>query len=113
METASCLVRLGGDVRNEVPLKGVTPAALVLLRHIHGGPDAVYNVKKDGKSGISPMQEKRRLAKTYPRHEEAIEMLFPGLKPDLPMTIEEVEQLAASQMGDEEAFDGADDLLAS
>lgn len=114
METASCIVRLGGDVRNEVPRRGVTPADLVLLRHIHGGPETVYAVKKDGKREATPAREKRRLIAAYPRHEAAIEMLFPGLKPDLPMTVAEAEELAVSQIGDEEAsLNDADDLLAS
>ena len=93
METATCLVRLNGDAMNEVYRTGVTAPEIVVLRRIHNGNDAVYNVVKDGEKPVGAVSERIRLLKTYPRYGELIDKLFPGLAPQFPRTIAEVEAL--------------------
>lgn len=110
-ELASALVRLGGDVRNEVPRTDLTAPEIALLRAIHGGNDTVRAVKKTGERTGSIMHEKARLSDLYGRRDEQakiLESLFPGLRPLFPFTIAEVEELAAADQQD--ADDHADIL---
>jgi hypothetical protein len=93
METATCLIRLNGDAMNEVVRSGISAPEIVILRRIHRGNDAVYRVIKDGEVGYAPVSERMRLLKTYPRYGELIDKLFPGLAPQFPRTIAEVEAL--------------------
>lgn len=105
-ELASALVRLGGDVRNEVPRADLTAPEIALLRSIHGGNDAVRAVKKTGERYASVMQEKARLADLYgQRAEQAkkLEQLFPGIRPMFPLTIAEVEEMVTVDQQDAEA----------
>src|SRR5262245_26954769 len=91
METAHCIVRLKGDVQNEVPLSGITAPEIILLRAIHGGNDAVYKVEKDSDVASGAVNERIRLLAKYPRYTELFAQLFPGLAPQFPRTIAEVE----------------------
>jgi len=111
-ELASALVRLGGDVRNEVPRTDLTAPEIALLRAIHGGNDAVRAVKKTGERAVSVMQEKARLADIYGRRDaqaKILEQLFPGIRPLFPLTIAEVEEMAT--MDQQDAESSASDIL--
>lgn len=98
METCSVMVRLSGDVRNEVPVKKVTPAELILLRLIHGGAETVVVKGLDGTSPLSATGERMRLLNKYPRQSKAITEMFPGLAPQFPRTIAEAEALAQQEL---------------
>lgn len=98
METANVMVRLGGDIRNEVPVSKVTPAELILLRTIHGGAETVVVKSVEGFSPLSAMGERMRLLSKYPRYQKAIGEMFPGLAPQFPQTIAEAEALAANEL---------------
>lgn len=111
METVSGLLRLGGDVRNEVPLRDATPAELVVLTAIHGGTGTLTALKATGEIARSAQKEKRRLTALYPRYAAVTETLFPGLRPALPQTLAEAQALFVEE--DEEAEDDATDLLAN
>ena len=69
------------------------------LKRDLGGNDAVRGVKKTGERLASIVSEKRRLAEIYGQRDEqakTLETLFPGLRPQFPLTISEVEELAAA-----------------
>lgn len=102
METASCMVRLNGDAMNEVPRYGVTAPEIILLRHIHRGNDAVYKVVKDGEKPVGSVTERLRLIRVYPRYAELLDKLFPGMAPQFPRTIAEVEALVEMEQQREE-----------
>src|SRR5262245_45591011 len=105
METCRCIVNLGGDVRNQVPLVGISVPELILLRAIHGGAETVIEPVRDGHSRENNASERMRLLKKYQRHGKLIGELFPGLVPDFPKTIAEAEAIAAQEM--EQAEDDA------
>ena len=111
METVSGLVRLGGDVRNEVPINNITPAQLVVLAGIHGGDSSLRNLSVTGAVTRTSAQEKRRLIAKFPRYMQMIESMFPGLRPVLPMTLKEAQSLLSSADPDE--LEDEPDLLAS
>lgn len=94
METASCICRLMGDVRNEVPLQNISAPEIILLRAIHGGTDSIYKVERTGESRLSAAGERMRLLSKYSRYSKLIVELFPGLAPQFPRTILEVEDMA-------------------
>jgi len=109
LETAHGLCRLGGDVRNEVHLFGVTAPEVILLRHIHGGSDTVYKLEVVGESRMTATGERIRLLKKYPRHEKLIAELFPGLAPNFPLTIAEAEEIASLDLQEaEREMDGVE-----
>lgn len=98
MEVCDCLVKLGGDVRNEVPVSKITPAELIVLRAVHGGAETVTVQKVTGLSPLSSTGERMRLMSKYPRHQRQITEMFPGLAPQFPMTVAEAEELAAMEL---------------
>jgi hypothetical protein len=48
MKLYQCKVRLGGSVLNEVPKFNITPAEIMMLRLLHGGDDAVVDIRETG-----------------------------------------------------------------
>lgn len=115
IETADCFVRLGGDVRNEVPKIGITVPEIVLLRAIHGGSDTVTKVVKKGSRNTTAVQEKARLTALYGRREDqrqVLETLFPGFRPSFPLSVEEAEAMASAEFADVETMhDAAESIL--
>lgn len=88
MELGSADVRLAGDLANVVHRTNVTPAELAILRQIHGG-NAVVNVKVTGKMDAEAVKtEGNRLVNMY--GDEMFTDLFPGMKPNLPGSFEDV-----------------------
>src|SRR5215467_14558536 len=95
MEVCDVIVKLGGDLRNEVPVSKVTPAELIMLRAIHGGAETVSVQQITGFSPLSSTGERMRLLSKYPRHQAKFIEMFPGLAPQFPLTVAEAEDLAA------------------
>lgn len=58
------IVRLGGNVLNEIPREGMTDREIRILRHIHGN-DGVVQVVEDGAVEIDPQVECYELAVKY------------------------------------------------
>ena len=112
METVSGLVRLGGDVRNEVPINNITPAQLVVLAGVHGGESSLTKLRVTGTIVRNVAQEKRRLIAKFPRYMQMIEAMFPGLRPTLPTTLKDAQSLLSAADPDVEG-ESEPDLLAS
>jgi hypothetical protein len=110
MEVCDVLVKLGGDLRNEVPVSKVTPAELILLRGVHGGAETVMVQQVTGYSPLSSTAERMRLQAKYPRHLKMISEMFPGLAPQFPMTVAEAEDLAKAELAQAENEMQADPL---
>jgi hypothetical protein len=64
MQTAHCLLSLGGDHGNQVMKHGVTAAEIAVLRAIHGN-DAVQEIEPAGHVKRSHREERERLLSTY------------------------------------------------
>lgn len=58
-------LRLGGSVLNEVPLHGATAAEIEILRMIHGGDDAVVEIKAAGEEERTHADERARLNQKF------------------------------------------------
>jgi hypothetical protein len=86
MQRASVTVRLAGDLRNTVELAEVSPAEVLVLRHIHGN-DAVVNVRPNGNDRGRSVDERGRLTERYRKHFSAV---FPGSAPTLPDTFADI-----------------------
>lgn len=65
MKLYSCKVRLHGEVKDEVLKSDVTAAEIRVLRHVHGGDDAVVDIAENGACDRNEVQERDRLAKRY------------------------------------------------
>lgn len=83
MQTANCLVKLGGDPGNTVPMFGLTAAEIAVLQVIHGN-DAVVDIKPTGTVETTHRAERQRLIEKYGRQQDgdwrapAVDRLFPG-----------------------------------
>lgn len=64
MQIYDCIVRLAGDITNEVPKTDATAAEIIVLRHIHGG-DAVIGIKKRHMDKRPHSVERDRLSLRY------------------------------------------------
>lgn len=84
MQTANCLIAIGGDSGNTVPKYGVTVAEIAVLRAIHGD-DAVTDIQPVAQIERTHRMERQRLIEKYGRQEDgkfsapAVESLFPGV----------------------------------
>lgn len=58
-------LRLGGSVLNEVPLTEVTAPEIDILRVLHGGDDAVIEIKAVGEKEKSHADERARINLKY------------------------------------------------
>ena len=84
MELYSCKVRHAGNRGMEIPVDEVTPADIVLLRHVHG-PDSVHSVRHIRQSNRQQAKERERLARKFsPR---VFQEAYPGIAPRLPLTL--------------------------
>jgi hypothetical protein len=96
MQTADCLVRLGGDAGNTVPKFGLTVSEIAVLQVIHGS-DAVVDVRPRGTIERSWREERQRLVHAYGREQDgvwrapAVDQLFPGAAARLFETFDEIE----------------------
>ena len=100
MQRCNCDVRLGGDIGNTVPRVGVSPAEIVILRHQHGGDDAVINIQPTGMDKMPHAQERDRLKMFY--GDEVVNAVFPGSYSKLPVTLKEI---MPPEPGDEDEED--------
>lgn len=82
MDLCTCMITLGGDSRQQVPVfprNAKTYAEIVLLRFIHGGTDTVRNVQViKTLENFDAAAEKQRLVDLYGR---VAEQAYPGLRP--------------------------------
>jgi hypothetical protein len=95
MQTANVLVEIGGDHTkgNQVPLYGVTPSEIAILRTIHG-VDAVIDVEPAGEVERSNSSERNYLMMKY--GQKVVEPLFPGIAARMYETLEELDLPADS-----------------
>ena len=89
MDLCTCTVRHNGNLGMTIE-KGehnpVTPAEIVVLRHIHGF-DAVVNIQFNRQTNRSNMNELDRLKRFF--GEAVVAECFPGARPQLPSTLAE------------------------
>lgn len=111
MQRVKCLVRLGGDLNNTVQKEGVSPAEIVILNDIHGGPDgdAVVNIQPTHMDKDSHAKERGRLRGIYGHH--VVDRLFPGEFSRLPVTLKDLSAITGQSAdeddeGDDEADEG-------
>jgi hypothetical protein len=94
MQTASCHVRLGGDVQNTVFKQEVTPAEILLLRGIHG-QDAVVDIQFTGSDKRPHVEERDRLFRTYgeaktQKGEPIFMLIFPSPLTPMPVSFRDI-----------------------
>lgn len=100
MQQCNVTVRHGGSMMSAVPLTGVTPAEILILRRVHGD-DAVIDIRpvKFEKTRID--REWDRLADKYDKASSftsapgeaaapMMQSMFPGAMKRLPLTLEEI-----------------------
>lgn len=88
MDYLTCEVRLGGNVQNTVMRRDVTPAEIEVLRAKHGA-DAIVNIEvtHSDDNNDSPVSLREKLIARYGK---VVYELFPGARPNIPVTAEEV-----------------------
>lgn len=86
---ADCTLNLNGDRHNVAVLQRRTVPELQLLAAMHG-PDAVENIAVVERipHGLDTREEKERLREAYPTSRKVIEDLFPGVAPNMPITLQ-------------------------
>jgi hypothetical protein len=96
MQTADCLVKLGGDAGNTVPKFALTVSEIAVLQLVHGS-DAVVDVRPRGTIERSHREERQRLVQAYGREQDgvwrapAVDQLFPGAAAHLFETFDQLE----------------------
>lgn len=109
MKLYRCKVLLAGNRLNEVHKDRITAAEIMMLRFVHGGDDAVINIKEIGEDKQRTSEGEREhlrqqyasvIAKTERGEIEPVTRLFgpdhlplPGSLPNLPVQVEP-EQIA-------------------
>lgn len=88
MDYLACEVRLGGNVQNTVWRRGVTPAEIEVLRAKHGA-DAVVNISVISTTDDEPSPASIRES-LVAKYGKVVYDLFPGVRPNVPLTAEEV-----------------------
>ena len=99
MQLYSAKVRLGGSLYNEVPKDELTAPEILLLRSIHGGTEAVIEVKATGKEAFdvdeegnrklrTDKAERARLKRIYDAYNKKLDKLF-GPTGVLPQVLED------------------------
>lgn len=84
MQRNTVTVRLSGELGNTVEKTGVSPAEIIILRAIHGGDDAVVNIRPTGMDKMPHIQERARLDFAYGA--AVVDALFPGKLSQLPVS---------------------------
>lgn len=87
MQLANCHVRLGGDMANEIFKARVTPAEVLVLRHLHG-PDSVVKLQPLGMDKRAHAGELDRLKAEYSA--KVVGDTFPGAYPQLPVSFKDI-----------------------
>lgn len=117
MQLVTCSVALGGDLNNVRvfgPSAPVTVAEVVMLRTLHGH-DAVTDIRPAKTVKRTNGQELERLRAKYDRNHQGedlppVQRVFPGARPVLPKTLEEI--LGEADMDEaedeDEGVDGED-----
>lgn len=105
MQLASVIVRIEDNVNHAVPKQNVTPAEIIVLRHIHG-ENAVVEIRATGSKGISHQEEFQRLKTIYgsagamsaeQKPGVVLDQLFPGAMKKLPVSLADIGVSAAQQ----------------
>lgn len=81
MQTANCMVHIGGDSGTMVPKYGITASEIAVLRAIHG-PDSITEVEPAEDVDRSDRAEIGRLHELYSRpdvKDGPVHTLFPGV----------------------------------
>jgi hypothetical protein len=94
MQIGSCMVLLGGDMLNQTPKFGVTPAEVVILKALHGD-EAVTKVEMTGSDRRPHADEYARLngfygAATGEDRKSIFRTLYPNPHAPLPGTFKEI-----------------------
>ena len=100
-------VRLGGSVTNEVMLKGVSAAEIMILRRLHGG-DAIKDLQENKSDKSSHEDEREALKRKYcsssvNRTKLNFEQMFGPEHMDLPNRLPELEKQAKTDAVSAEA----------
>jgi hypothetical protein len=93
MQFADVTVRLSGDINFSIEKANVSVAEIMLLRAIHGGEDAVTNIRPTAVSrGLAAKKIKDDMLQKYAgtSGEPLIEKMFPGIDPRLPKTLKDI-----------------------
>lgn len=88
MQRCTATIRLAGDMLNTVQKSGLSPAEIIILRHIHGGPDAVVDIQPNYMDKSTHMGEYDRLCSIY--RADVVATIFPGAMPRLPVSLKEI-----------------------
>jgi hypothetical protein len=96
VEFARLKIRIGGDVQNEIVKSGLTPAEVLLLKHMHGDdaildvafvePEKRNMVKRTGEADLARLRDRY----TSPTAKASLHALFPGLNPNVPTTFDAI-----------------------
>jgi hypothetical protein len=86
MQRCTATIRLAGDMKNTVVRHGLSPAEVLVLRHIHGN-DAVVDFKIDGDDRGKKIDERGRLEARYGRK---FREAFPGANPQFPDKLSDI-----------------------
>jgi len=112
MQRVTCTVRLSGDVGNTVQKTGVSPAEIVILRDLHGGPEAVIDIQPNSMDKVPHGTERARLVDIYGQH--VVDRIFPGQFSQLPVSLKDIEIAVPDEDEEEDQTDaGSEDPLAS
>lgn len=93
MQYCDITLCLSGDIAFQVEKPNVSVAEIALLRELHGGADAIRNVRSTERRRDPMHLAKRALIEKYahsPKTVEVIERLWPGLSPNLPKTLADI-----------------------
>lgn len=86
MQRCTCTVRLGGNLGSTSELTDVSPAEVLILRHIHGD-DAVIGFRPGGNDRGRAIDERGRL---FEKYRGAFAEVFPGAAPSMPETFKAI-----------------------
>lgn len=100
MQLCDGMLRLGGSLQHTVPMVDLTPAEILVLQHIHGGGDALVDLRPTKMDTRNHTAEFDRLAGKYDRANAAfsgpddpksiMSTLFPGAMKKLPVTLDDI-----------------------
>lgn len=97
MEICDIMLRLAGSNDNIVPKLDVTPAEILILRHLHGA-DSVFNIRPKGSDKRTHAGEWERLKGIYGRNGQStsdgstvmLDSIFPGAIKQLPVGLSDI-----------------------
>ncbi len=65
MQLYNAMVRIGGSKLNEIPKVGLTAGEIIVLKQVHGGDDAVFDIKPTRMDRRAHADERKRLEDRY------------------------------------------------